>query len=171
MDKRLKVKKSDLEKTKDDWDYLYVILNKYQELSQADSVNFLDNLNDNQLALFGYRILDAQVTNGGFLQLIYNGYAPYAFENTFIQTLRLWGAASTADLLELVKPAGLQVAEKLQSAGQFGEQRNMDAFSDLYKEYPEFDKYDDKYYEINKTELRIVKDYVAHNLSDFILVE
>lgn len=171
MDDRLKIKKSDLEKAEDNWDYLYTILNKYYELDEAEPEEFPNYLNNNQLVLFVHSALDREVNNGGFLQLIFNGYAEFVFEDFFIQSLRSWGAASTSDLLESIKPAGLQLVKELQNAGQFDEQRSLEAFSNLAEEHSEFDKFDDTYYEINEAEVKAIRDYVAHHLSDFIIVE
>lgn len=173
MHKSLKVKKVDLEKAEDSWDYLYVLLDKYYELQNAEPNNIIDNFTNYQHTLMAYTILDAQVCNGGFIQLIENGYGKYIFESPFIETLKTLGAIKTVELLEKVYP--LYKEMKID-----GEEHTLDEFSKLYTDYPQFEEYDDAYYgtysgnvriEGVNVEVDLIKEYVESHLSDFIIIE
>ena len=44
-------------------------------------------LNSEQITLLGYSILRDEVMDGGFIQLIHNGYGPFFFHNPFRKAL------------------------------------------------------------------------------------
>ena len=49
-------------------------------------------LSGEQTTLLAYFILREEVMDGGFIQLIHNGYGPFIFLNPFAKAMRLWGA-------------------------------------------------------------------------------
>ena len=51
----------------------------------------LPHLNGEQTTLLAYFILREEVMDGGFVQLIHNGYGPFIFLNPFAKAMRLWG--------------------------------------------------------------------------------
>ena len=51
----------------------------------------LGNLNAEQVTLWGYFILREEVMDGGFIQLIYNGYGSFFFRNPFARAVEGWG--------------------------------------------------------------------------------
>ncbi len=165
MHKELTVRKADLNKTTDEWEYLYVILDKYFKLQDKEPDKIVDNFNNDQHALSAYTVLDSQVSNGGFIQLIFNGYGGYIFESPLIETLKTWGLHETAELLEkvaiLYKETGISQKE--------GD--SLENFSKLYTDYPEFEQYDDYYYTIHDEEAKRIKTYVENHINTFITVE
>ena len=46
-----------------------------------------------QITLLAYDILRSEMLEGGFIQLIHNGYGPFIFLNPFAKAIRLWGGA------------------------------------------------------------------------------
>ena len=48
-------------------------------------------LNAEQVTLWGYMLLRDELMDGGFVQMIDNGYGPFFFENPVAQAMRLWG--------------------------------------------------------------------------------
>jgi hypothetical protein len=51
----------------------------------------MDKLNTNQHSLLAYRYLLEEVMEGGFIQLIHNGYGPYVLEGPFPSSSRKYG--------------------------------------------------------------------------------
>ena len=51
----------------------------------------MPRLTGSQHVLLGYSILHEELMDGGFCQLIQNGYGPYIFDNPFAKAMRLWG--------------------------------------------------------------------------------
>ena len=55
----------------------------------------MQQLNVSQLVLLAYDILHEEVMDGGFVQLIYNGYGGFIFDNPVAKVLRDWGLPET----------------------------------------------------------------------------
>ena len=141
--------------------YLQAIVNIYDELWNENPRILMENFNEDQITLLFYGVLCNQVQNGGFLQLIFNGYAPYVFSEPMIDGLRSWGAVATADLLASIADRGLQVDGEM-------DKTSLESLSKSYDRYPEFKKHDQDFYANDG--LQEVKDHVRGRLSDFVLV-
>lgn len=64
----------------------------------------MDRLSPNQHSLMCYRYVLDEVMEGGFIQLILNGYAPYVLDGPFPYTVKKeWGMREFAKLLYAVK--------------------------------------------------------------------
>lgn len=59
----------------------------------------LGNLNAEQVTLWGYFILREEVMDGGFIQLIYNGYGSFFFRNPFARAVEGWGMDELASII------------------------------------------------------------------------
>ena len=57
----------------------------------------MQTLNSQQITLLAYKILRDEVMDGGFVELIHNGYGPFIFLNPFAKAMRLWGQDVEAD--------------------------------------------------------------------------
>jgi len=158
----LTVKKDDLENAKLDGDYIGLLIDRYVELWDAEPDNVLVNFSDDQLSLFMYGNMYNQVQNGGFLQLLFNGYGPYVFGSPLAGALKAWGAASTAHLLESIEERCFEVVTELK------DQPILEELSELYAKYPEFTGYDSRFN--NNDGLKAVRAFVEANLADFITV-
>ena len=51
----------------------------------------LGELNSDQITLLAWDALHEEVMDGGFVQLIHNGYGPFIFKNPFAKAVKLWG--------------------------------------------------------------------------------
>ena len=59
----------------------------------------MPQLNCDQLTLLAWDILHQEVMDGGFVQLIHNGYGPFIFKNPLAKALRLWGLRDLSKLI------------------------------------------------------------------------
>ena len=59
-------------------------------------------LSADQITLLAYDMLRSEVMDGGFVQLIHNGYGPFFFRNPFDKAVRGWGIP---DLCSLIRKA------------------------------------------------------------------
>ena len=55
--------------------------------------------NGYQHSLLGYHFLREEINEGGFVQLIQNGFGPYIFDNPFAKAMRQFGAKEFAKLI------------------------------------------------------------------------
>ncbi|MHC0440813.1 DMP19 family protein [Flavobacterium sp. 3-210] len=165
MNKELKINKVTLESTENSYDYLQIILFKYHDIINNSGENWIEQFTDEQHCLLTYGCLHNEMLNGGLIQLIWNGYNSYIFESRLIDTLEEWGAKTTAKLLRKIKDECYKLSINIENM----DQGNLDEFSKLYKDFPQFETFDNEFYN-NSGELEI-KNYVEKNLSNFITAE
>ncbi len=124
----------------------------------------LARLNAQQTTLWAYSILHEEVMDGGFIQLIYNGYGPFFFRNPFAKVMREWG------LPELAKT--VNKAKKLFQANkdELTKERTDEEFMALFEQYPAFDTLDDEFVENEEETTEAVARYVDAHLTDFATV-
>ncbi|MGJ1432077.1 DMP19 family protein [Sphingobacterium spiritivorum] len=149
-----------------DWDFIYKILDPYQNaIDEVDDENvILDQLCDDQHTLLIYDALYGQVTNGGFLQLIHNGYGAFVFDPVFIEDLERWTLMATARLLKEANVIYLKHKDYLE------EERDLREFSTLCKSFKEFEPFDDLFYEMMEDEVRRFRTYIENHITDFVKI-
>ena len=76
------------------------------------TVETMAQLNASQITLLAYRILRDEVMDGGFIQLIHNGYGGFIFLNPFAKMVKQWG------IIELRKIAPTRSLCHFSSASQ-----------------------------------------------------
>ena len=59
----------------------------------------LGELNSDQITLLAWDVLHEEVMDGGFVQLIHNGYGPFIFKNPFAKAVKLWGMRELSKLV------------------------------------------------------------------------
>ncbi len=121
-------------------------------------------LNGEQITLLAYRMLQEEVLDGGFVQLIHNGLGPFIFMNPFAKAMRLWGAK---DFQKLIYD-GRALYEKYGKAIE--QPCTDDEFMALYEQYPDFDDLDDAYIEDEEEITATVAHYVDEHLDQFVKV-
>ena len=122
-------------------------------------------LSADQITLLAYQIVRQEVMEGGFIQLIHNGYGPFIFLNPFAKAMRLWGAREFCNLIY----DGRRLYE--QYAEQLTQDMTDDEFMALYEQYPEFDELDDRFVDEMEPEVTdLVAHYIDEHLSLFAVV-
>ena len=122
-------------------------------------------LNGEQVTLLAYFILRDEVMDGGFIQLIHNGYGPFIFLNPFAKAMRLWGAHDFSKLIY----KGRKLFEL------HGDALTVDCsdeeFMALFEQYPDFDDLDDEFIEMEEEVTDLIAHYVDEHLEMFVSVE
>lgn len=122
-------------------------------------------LNSDQITLLAYDILHNEVMDGGFVQLIYNGYGSFLFRNPFAKAIKGWGID---ELASLVKKAGKLY---LKYKNEIERECTDDEFMAMFEQYPEFDDLDDLFVENEETWTGMVACYVDEHIERFVTVE
>lgn len=122
-------------------------------------------LNSDQITLLAYDILHNEVMDGGFVQLIYNGYGSFLFRNPFAKAIRGWGID---ELASLVKKAGKLY---FKYKNEIERECTDDEFMAMFEQYPEFDDLDDLFVENEETWTGMVACYVDEHIERFVTVE
>lgn len=128
----------------------------------ADSMR---QLNPEQITLWGYSILHEELMDGGFIQLIHNGYGPFFFDNPFAKAMRLWGLHDFSKLLYKAKKLYDERKDVLTR------ECTDEEFMALFEQNPEFDNLDDAFIEDEEQITAAVACYVDEHIADFVTIE
>lgn len=159
------ISRKELAKNQEDaWDFLFLFIDKYGEIIASDTQETEEPFNGSQHTLMAFNFLYGEVANGGFLQLIQNGYGRYVFDTPFADTIRAWGAEQTAQIVEEARAVYEEHREELEK------EVSIEEFSEMYDEYTDFEPLDDRFYEIMGDDLEIVKKYVENHLGEFAIL-
>lgn len=113
-----------------------------------------------QKALYFIWYLDAEVTNGGFIQFYWNDNRKYL--SPIINGLKLIGDTS---MLDLVKKAD---KEYLIHKDEFILQRQKDDWKPLYDNLKKFDTYDSIYYATHDMTMELIEKYARQHPAEFV---
>ena len=144
--------------------FLTTIINAFKQQVGEEELNAqaMQQLTADQITLWGYMILRDELMDGGFVQLIYNGYGPFFFDNPFAKAMRLWGLHDFSKLLYKAK----KVYDEQKA--DLTKERSDEDFMALFEQYPEFDDLDDEFVEEEENITSAVAYYVDEHMTDFI---
>ena len=120
-------------------------------------------LNSDQITLLAWDIVHGEVMDGGFVQLIHNGYGPFTFKNPLAKALKLWGLR---DLSKLIYDAHT-LYEKY--GAEIERDCTDEEFMALFEQYPQFDDLDDKFVENEEDWTMQIAAYVDQHMDNFIM--
>jgi hypothetical protein len=146
--------------------FLKVFIDKYLEVTggkiNADTMLLL---NGYQHTLLGYHFFREEVMEGGFVQLIQNGYGPYIFDNPFAKAMRMFGAKDFSKLI--------YEAKKIYDAhrADLEKERTEEEFMAMYEQYEAFDDLEERYMEEEEQITAQIATYVDEHLDSFAQVQ
>lgn len=121
----------------------------------------MPKLQPDQITLLAYEIVREEVMDGGFIQLIHNGYGPFIFLNPFAKAMRLWGAHDFSKLVYKGRKLFEEYGDVLTKEASDEE------FMALFEQYPQFDDLDDEFVEMEEEVTELVARYIDENLENF----
>ena len=123
-------------------------------------------LNADQMTLLAWDILHQEVMDGGFVQLIHNGYGPFIFKNPFAKALnKMWHIRDLSKMLYEVHTLWLEHREALEK------ECSDEEFMALFEEYPQFDDYDDIFVENEEEWMEDIAHYIDDHLEKFATIK
>ena len=122
----------------------------------------MPQLNGWQHILLSYRFFQEEVMDGGFCQLVQNGYGPYIFDNPFAKVMREMGLHDFSKMLYKAKRVYDEHKEELTR------ERDDDEFMAMYEQFPQFDDLEDWYIENEEEITSHIAHYVDEHLDDFL---
>lgn len=146
--------------------FLKVFIDKYLEVTggkiNADTMLLL---NGYQHTLLGYHFFREEVMEGGFVQLIQNGYGPYIFDNPFAKAMRMFGVKEFSKLI--------YEAKKIYDAhrADLEKERTEEEFMAMYEQYEAFDDLEERYMEEEEQITAQIATYVDEHLDSFAQVQ
>ncbi len=147
-------------------EFLKVFVDKYLEVTGGViNATTMPLLNGYQHTLLGYHFFREEVLEGGFVQLIQNGYGPYIFDNPFAKAMRLFGAKEFSKLVYDAKSIYDKNRKDLE------EERTDDEFMAMYEQYEAFDDLEEAFMDMEEQVTAIIAGYVDEHLDQFAEIE
>ena len=122
-------------------------------------------LNSDQVTLLAWDILHEEVMDGGFVQLIHNGYGSFIFKNPLAKALKLWGLRELSKLIYSAHTLYIKYGEQIER------DCTDDEFMALFEQFPEFDDFDDTFVEEEENWTADIAHYIDENIERFANVE
>lgn len=147
-------------------EFLKVFTDKYLEVTGGViNAETMPLLNGYQHSLLGYHFFREEVLEGGFIQLIQNGYGPYIFDNPFAKAMRLFGAKDFSKLVYDAKKIYDMHRDDLEKDCTDEE------FMAMYEQYEAFDDIEEAYMEMEEMVTATIAEYVDEHLEQFAEIE
>ncbi len=121
-------------------------------------------LNSDQITLLAYVILRDNVMDGGFVELIHNGYGGFIFLNPFGKAVREWGLQN---FYKIIRKCHRYYVIHHESLEKDCTQEEFDA---LYEQFPVFDDFDDAFVESEENFTSGVAHYVDEHIDNFATI-
>lgn len=147
-------------------EFIYTLTDAYLEhLGGGLTADNMQQLNTDQHTLLAYRYLLDEVMEGGFIQLIINGYAGYVLEGPFPLVLkREWGQKELSKLIFDVR------REYHQHMDELSREMDDDEFMALYEQLEKLnDLGDDFLDDYQEDTTPAIAQYIAQNAEKFAI--
>jgi hypothetical protein len=143
---------------------LYELLSAplHEELYVRQDFNFLDELSEGQQLLISYDYVRMQVQQGGFIQLIQNGYIGLLPDMP--GWLNMIGATNMAQVIDDALKVYVLNRELLDK------QTSIEEFAKLYEELKEFEIIDDRFRRADEETVEKIVAYIKEHIEAFAIL-
>lgn len=143
------------------WDFGWEILEPIN-IAKGDEqeIQLSKRFSPGQKALYFIWYLDAEVTNGGFIQFYWNGYEKYI--PPILDGLKLIGDTLMIDLVNKADKEYQVNKEKFYS------EKQKDDWGPLYDNLKKFEEYDSIYYKAHDKTMELIEKYARQNPDNFV---
>ena len=143
-------------------EFLQVFIDAYlKEIGGELNSKTMPLLNGNQHTLLAWHFFTSEMRDGGFVQLIQNGYGGYIFGNPFAKAIKQYGAVELSKLIYKAK----EIYDKNKTALE--RETTDEEFNALYVEFEVFDELEELYFDIEEQQTALIAGYVDEHISDF----
>lgn len=119
----------------------------------------MQELNADQMTLLAWNTLHEEVMDGGFVQLIHNGYGTFIFKNPLAKALnKLWGMRELSKLIYDAHTLWLKHREEIEK------EMTEEEFMALFEQFPDFDDLDDQFVEHEEEWTEDIAHYIDNHL-------
>lgn len=132
----------------------------HEELYKRQDFNFLDDLSEAQQLILSYDYVEMQVLQGGFIQLIQNGYI--GLLPTMPGWLDVVGCHDMAKVIDDVLKVYVLNREALDR------KTTVEEFAQLYSEFQEFELLDETFHKLHAGTMKTLLQYALHHLEELI---
>ncbi len=137
----------------------------YDAIGGQLNAETLPTLGADQATLLAYDILHTEVMDGGFVQLIHNGYGAFIFMNPFGKAVRQWGLDDLARVIRKVHRLYSKYHEEIER------ECTDEEFMALFERMAEFDDFDDYFVENEEEWTARVAYYIDEHIDKFATIK
>ncbi len=137
----------------------------YDSIGGELTAETMQELNADQITLLAWNTLHEEVMDGGFVQLIYNGYGTFIFKNPLAKALRQWGLRDLSNLIYEGHTLWLKHREEIEK------DCSQEEFMALFEQFPDFDNLDDQFVEHEEEWTDDIAHYVDDHLDRFATIQ
>ncbi len=133
----------------------------YEAIGGELTAEIMNLLNVDQITLLTYVTLRDEIMDGGFVQLIYNGWGHFIFNNPFDKVVRNWGIPKLCSVVRHAHKLYTKYHAEIEC------ECNDDEFMALFERFSEFDDLDDNFVEYEEEFTSAIAHYVDSHLENF----
>ncbi len=160
---KIEQQKIETAKSQGSFQLIKVVTDAYlDEINNDFSAEKMSQFNFEQHTLLAYRFFVDEINEGGFIQLIQNGYGAYIFENPFAKSLKLFGAKELSKIIYKAKEIYDTHKTDLQK------ETTDEEFMAMYVDYEPFDDLEEQFFMIEEQQTDLIAHYVSTHLDKFI---
>lgn len=143
-------------------EFLQVFIDAY--LAAIDgklTVENMDKLNGSQHTLLAWHFFSTEMRDGGFVQLIQNGYGGYIFGNPFAKAIKQFGAVELGKLIYKAK----EIYDP--NKAELERETTDEEFNAMYVDFEVFDELEEQYFDMEEQQTALIAAYVDEHIGDF----
>lgn len=160
----IQIKDSDLAQAAEQGmdEFLQVFIDAYLEAIDGKlSAENMSKLNGSQHSLLAWHFFSTEMREGGFVQLIQNGYGAYIFDNPFAKAMKQFGAVELGKLIYKAKDIYDPNKKELER------ETTEEEFNAMYVDFEVFDEMEEMYFEMEEQQTALIATYVDEHIEDF----
>lgn len=143
-------------------EFLQVFTDAYLEAIGGNlTAENMSLLNGSQHTLLAHRFFQDEMRDGGFVQLIQNGYGGYIFSNPFAKAIKQFGAVELSKLVYKAK----EIYDP--NKAELERETTEEEFNAMYVDFEAFDDLEEMYFEMEEHQTSIIAAYVDEHIADF----
>jgi hypothetical protein len=143
-------------------EFLQVFTDAYLEAIGGNlTAENMSLLNGSQHTLLAHRFFQDEMRDGGFVQLIQNGYGGYIFSNPFAKAIKQFGAVELSKLVYKAK----EIYDP--NKAELERETNEEEFNAMYVDFEVFDDLEEMYFEIEERQTSLIAAFVDEHIADF----
>ena len=143
-------------------EFLQVFIDAYlKEIDGNLTADNMSKLNGAQHTLLAWHFFSTEMRDGGFVQLIQNGYGSYIFENPFAKAIKQFGAAELSKLVYKAKEIYDPNKKELER------ETTEEEFNAMYVDFEVFDELEERYFDMEEEQTALIAQYVDEHITEF----
>ena len=143
-------------------EFLQVFTDAYLEAIGGNlTAENMSLLNGSQHTLLAHRFFQDEMRDGGFVQLIQNGYGGYIFSNPFAKAIKQFGAVELSKLVYKAK----EIYDP--NKAELERETTEEEFNAMYVDFEVFDDLEELYFEMEERQTSLIAAFVDEHIADF----